>query len=256
MKKIKAFLKMKRYQFKMAKRIFKDDTFYGTYYLSKQELAKDISRTQIINFLVELVQGENYLEIGVRNPEDNFNRIRCRNKYSIDPGLEYKENLADFKMTSSQFFESLKNNKLSLNSSTKFDVIFIDGLHLADQTYKDIENSLSILSQKGVIILHDCNPPTEYHAREDYNFRNSPARGFWNGTTWKAFYKYRYKPNIYSITFDTDWGVSVISKVKYPKFNRLEGELENIYFEYSLLDKKRDYYLNIQDFKVWSKQLK
>ena len=63
-----------------------------------------------------------------------------------------------------------------------FDVIFIDGLHLADQVEKDIDNALKFIKEDGFIILHDVNPPTEWHARESYLFFNSPAAGAWNGT--------------------------------------------------------------------------
>jgi hypothetical protein len=40
-------------------------------------------------------------------------------------------------------------------------VIFIDGLHTFEQTLQDSYNSLNYLAQGGVIILHDCNPPSE-----------------------------------------------------------------------------------------------
>ena len=130
-------------------------------------------------------------------------------------------------MTSDVFFENLKGDKLKINSRTKFDVIFIDGLHISNQVDKDILNSLEFLSEKGVVILHDCNPPSEYHQREAYDFENSPARNFWNGTTWKAFYKLRHTNDLYSICFDCDWGVGVISKKQYPFFNNIKDKVQN-----------------------------
>ena len=51
-----------------------------------------------------------------------------------------------------------------LNSETKFDVIFIDGLHLAEQVERDIENSLDFIKEDGY--FYDCNPPSEWHARK------------------------------------------------------------------------------------------
>ena len=69
-----------------------------------------------------------YLEIGVRNPDDNFNRIKAEDKYSVDPGVEFKVNPVDFKLTSDQFFAQLLNGEV-LNQNILFDVIFIDGLH-------------------------------------------------------------------------------------------------------------------------------
>ncbi len=99
-------------------------------------------------------------------------------------------------------FKEFKGENLSKflneNPDILFDVIFIDGLHLAEQVDRDISNSLKVLKEDGFIVLHDCNPPTEWHAREMYAFYHTPAQGQWNGTTWKAFLKYRNDNSIYS----------------------------------------------------------
>src|SRR5690554_2397774 len=110
--------------------------------LDKKEVAKTPLRSDIINFLlVKLKRETTYLEIGVRNPADNYDKINSTIKYSVDPGIEYKENPVDFKLTSDDFFSQLKNGKI-LNQEIKFDVIFIDGLHLAEQVDRDIKNAL------------------------------------------------------------------------------------------------------------------
>ena len=106
------------------------------------------------------------MEIGVRRPEDNLEHVKAREKYSVDPCLENQLNPVDFKMTSDHFFDSLDRGTI-LHKKTRFGVIFIDGLHLADQVDRDISNSLRYLAQDGFIVLHDCNPPTEWHAREN-----------------------------------------------------------------------------------------
>ena len=59
----------------------------------------------------------------------NFNKIKATKKYSVDPGIEFKENPVDFKMTSDVFLKLSTNQVLS--NDIEFDVIFIDGLHLA-----------------------------------------------------------------------------------------------------------------------------
>jgi hypothetical protein len=239
--------------FKTGKKILKDDYFSNTENLSRAELAKRPTRTEIINFFLSKTPSENYLEIGVRNPDHNFAHISCKQKTSVDPGLEFAENPVDYQMTSDAFFKALSENKTELDSSIRFDVVFIDGLHLAGQVEKDIENSLAYIKDEGFVILHDCNPPTYFHQREDYGFRNSPAKAYWNGTTWKAFYRYRHVENLYSICFDTDWGVGVISKKEHPGFNNLEGPVANSYFEYHELEKNRKEHLNLTDFLEWEK---
>ena len=74
--------------------------------LNEIEQKKQPARYDVINFLLSSLQRETiYLEIGVRNPLDNFNRIHANAKYSVDPGIEFKENPVDFKVTSDVFFE-------------------------------------------------------------------------------------------------------------------------------------------------------
>lgn len=213
--------------------------------LNDQEMNKTPKRYDIINHVLQsLNRATTYLEIGVRNPEDNFNKINATTKYSVDPGIEFKANPVDFKVTSDEFFKRLREGNF-LSKDTLFDVIFIDGLHLAEQVDRDIENALEFIKEDGFIILHDCNPPTEWHAREEHNYTISPAGQQWNGTTWKAFLKWRYVPIIHSCCIDTDWGVGIISKTRHlapaPK-------TANPFFEFNVLHKNRRDQLGLMDF--------
>ncbi len=218
--------------------------------INEIEVLKEPFRYDIINFLLNTLKREtNYLEIGVRNPSDNFNKINAISKYSVDPGIEFKENPVDFVMTSDVFFEKLINGEI-LNQEIRFDIIFIDGLHLADQVERDITNALKFIKEDGFIVMHDCNPPTEWHARESYTYDLSPARQYWNGTTWKAFTKTRLNQEVTSACIDTDWGIGVITK--QPVFNNLKHNL-NPYFEFFILDQNRKELLNlmsIDEFKL------
>lgn len=227
-----------------------DSTFALAGQLTKDELAKNVKRHDVINFLAEKVNAQKYLEIGIGNPENNFNLINITDKYAVDPGVEFEINLADFKMTSDEFFLQLKENKLAIPNDIKFDIIFIDGLHLAYQVERDINNSFQFLSDKGFIVMHDCNPPTEYHARETYNFTNGPAKGFWNGTTWKAFVKARTE--CYSCCIDSDWGVGILSRQARPCFNILSHN-ENPFFDFKFFNDKRSEQLNLLTFDQFSK---
>jgi hypothetical protein len=219
---------------------------------TKDELLKTPSRTEIINLTLSKFSKETvYLEIGVRRPEDNFNKINSSKKYSVDPGIENPKNPVDFPFTSDEFFYKLKKGEI-LSKDIRFDVIFIDGLHLANQVERDIENSLSFLSENGFILLHDCNPPTEWHAREEYYYDLTPAEKFWNGTTWKAFYKYRADQRLTSACIDTDWGVGILTKDEI--FSRL-SELTNHYFEYKVLHNNRTAHLNLISFEDYKKIL-
>ena len=209
-KNINKYLENKYYS--TGKLYLEDTAYIETQQMTQTESKKTPNRSEIINYVLSLFDRDTtYLEIGVRNPDHNFNHIKANIKYSVDPGVEFKENPVDFKLTSDCFFDKLGKNEI-LTSKLKFDVIFIDGLHLAEQVDRDIFNSLECIKDDGFIILHDCNPPTEWHAREEYGYKFTPAKSYWNGTTWKAFLKWRFNSNIQSCCSDTDWGVGILSK--------------------------------------------
>jgi hypothetical protein len=105
-------------------------------------------------------------------------------------------------MTSDIFFE---------NNKELFDIIFIDGLHIEQQVDKDIYNCLRFLLPKGYIVMHDCNPPTEFHQRESYEVNGKYPP--WNGTVWKSFAKLRINnSNLDLCCVDCDWGVGIIKQ--------------------------------------------
>jgi hypothetical protein len=230
----------------LGSQIENDSIFQNAKKMTAIEEQKTVLRTDVINYLLGLFDSANstYLEIGVRNPAENFDKIRCSKKYSVDPGIEYAPNPVDFKFTSDVFFEKLASGEI-LSKSIKFHVIFIDGLHTANQTMNDIVNALNFINEDGFIVVHDCNPPTEYHAREDHDFELSPALNNWSGTTWKAFYNMRLNKEVSACCIDSDWGIGIISKKKY--FDSL-SENFNPFYEYSLFDRNRVESLNLISF--------
>ena len=239
------------YYYFFGKNILKDPEFLAQERNYIKEKEKKITRTQIINFIIARKNIDTYyLEIGVRNRASNFNLINATYKYSVDPAINLDEK-NHFQLTSDSFFTNLKGGKI-LNPKIKFDVIFIDGLHLAEQVERDIENSLEFIKNNGFILLHDCNPPSEWHARENYSFNYSPALSSWNGTTWKAFFKKRLENNIYSCCIDTDWGVGVISKgTNLGK----AAQIANTFFEFKKFEANRKEHLNLISFTKFKKLL-
>ena len=173
-----------------------------------------MKRTDIINHLIKKNNYKRYLEIGVRNPEQNLNLIDVEHKDGVDPAGN-----CNFPITSDDFFEQLDEN-------VTYDIIFIDGLHLDYQVEKDITNSLKHLNEGGTIVMHDCSPIKEEHQVEEY----VPGTT-WNGTTWKAYVKFRMTDeNLSMFVVDTDHGVGVITKgnqTLFPKSDVLDFKLLN-----------------------------
>jgi hypothetical protein len=154
-------------------------------------------------------------------------------------------------MTSDSFFDKLNNNEV-LSKDFKFDIIFIGGLHLAEQVDSDIKDALDFLKEDGFIALYDSNTPTEWHERENYQYKNSPAHGYWNGTTRKAFLKWRFNRKLYSRCVDKDWAVGIFSK-KHPAGKSIKNS--NTFYEYKVLDKNRKESLNLISFSKLKKLL-
>jgi hypothetical protein len=200
-----------------------------------------MDRIQIINLLATKNNLNKYLEIGLRNPWECFDQIICEYKDSVDPGIETDNNMAKYKFTSDTFFNLLENSSLDIPSNFKWDIIFIDGLHTADQVEKDINNSLNHLSDNGYLIIHDCNPPTEYHARSNYYDYSTSAAGCWNGSVWKAIYKLRCTREDLDISVvDCDWGCGIIKR-------GLQSlcEFTNNFYDFDKFEKDKKSHLNL-----------
>lgn len=195
---------------------------------------------EIINTLIRKYGYATYLEIGVHTNAHCFNHIKAPYKTGVDPGYENPNERYDYKLESDEFFASVKTGRTEFPTDMKWDCIFIDGLHLAEQVERDIINSLEHLSEGGTIVMHDCSPPSEIIAREEYH-PDWPHPGEWCGTTWKAFYKFRTtRPDLRMWCVNDDYGVGIIQ--------RGEQQLapnDNPFYSYKVMDLNRKWHLNL-----------
>ena len=172
-------------------------------------------RSEIINHFITKYNFINYLEIGVFNG-DCITKVIAQHKDGVDPGAEgvvHPE--VNYPITSDEFFELIKNHDI------KYDIVFIDGLHHSDQVIKDINNSLKHTIDGGVIVMHDCSPPTKANAQVPRNGQRE-----WNGDVYKAFLQSRIDNNEHEhFVVDDDWGVGVILK-NQGDFNIDKNELQ------------------------------
>ena len=207
-----------------------------------------MTRTDIIQLLIDKIKAKSYLEIGVSGGE-NFQTIRCENKVGVDPELTSP---ATIFLTSDEFFKQNKDT---------FDVIFVDGLHHADQVLRDITHSLKILNEGGYIVCHDMNPEKEEHQIIPF------TGGTWNGNCWEAFVQLRQeRSDLKMCVVNTDHGCGIIQKgkqelleinkkVNYKNFNKNRKEWLNLIevtdfyeqFSDSLQELLNAYVMNPQD---------
>lgn len=154
-------------------------------------------RTDIINHIIQAKHYTSYLEIGLGGGL-NFNNIIIPNKVGVDPSIDPVTVGFTIQKTSNEFFQFNKD---------KFELIFIDGLHLSEQTFIDIENSLKVLLPNGMILVHDCMPFMERHQRREQQ------PGDWTGDVWKAFAQLRAtRTDLFMFTIAKDWGIGVIRR--------------------------------------------
>jgi hypothetical protein len=152
-----------------------------------------------------------YLEIGV-NSGVVFLHVRAARKIAVDPEprvprwkwFGHPNSLLRgslFRTTSDRFFAAL-------DAEARFDVVFVDGDHRLEQSLRDTENALAHLSDDGVVLLHDCNPPTPAAASRE---PADAAGGPWCGDVWKTIVHLRASRADMAVeTLDTDFGIGVV----------------------------------------------
>lgn len=184
-------------------------------------------RWDLINYLADINQYQNYLEIGVQDYYSNCDKIRVPNKVAIDPD---PRNKCDFKGTSDEYFAQLSKD-------VKFDLIFIDGLHEQEQVLRDINNSLKHLTPSGTIVVHDCLPETAQQAQPD------DWGGPWMGTVYQAMVKVvNERSDLDTCVVNYDCGCGIIRKNGKP-LNEDVANLGEVNFETYM--EFRQHWLNI-----------
>ena len=150
--------------------------------------------------------------------DDNqlFSKVNIENKFGVDPIKG-----GNIRKTSDVFFSTNKK---------KFDLIFIDGLHVYSQVKKDILNSLKCLNNNGIILVHDCLPDSlSKQAVPRYKMT-------WNGDVWKAIVDLRKLDSIEIYTCKIDQGISIIQNKKNSSVLNIDKDISKLKF--------KDFYYN------------
>ena len=163
-----------------------------------------MNRITLIKSLLDSGKFSTYLEIGCFKGKTFFS-LKAKHKMAVDPQFHssfyrrafisrlkqgFNPNFKYFKQTSDDFFNT---QKAHLQKHSPIDVAFVDGLHTYEMALRDVINVLPYLNKEGVIIMHDCFPPTEASALPTKHFptaadvKDVPGwTGDWCGDVWKA----------------------------------------------------------------------
>jgi hypothetical protein len=175
------------------------------------------NRIALINYIATKKPNAKYLEIGCEN-DRLFHSVPFFEKIGVDPVKG-----GTHKMTSDEFFKT---------NTSKFDIIFIDGLHNHDQVHRDIQNAINNLSPDGWIAIHDMIPRTWL---EEHVPRIS---GIQTGNVWKVALELMKTPGLDFKIVMIDHGVGLIKLdgKNIPELFDMRENLKNAKFK-EFLDK-------------------
>jgi len=117
------------------------------------------SARRINKLFAALPNAERYLEIGIEKGT-TFENIQAADRWGVDPRPRFDlghlpDRVHVAVATSDAFFD--------LNPSKSFDVVFLDGLHTFEQTYRDLLNAFKVCPN-GPVLVDDVVPDSETSA--------------------------------------------------------------------------------------------
>ncbi|MGL6278035.1 MAG: class I SAM-dependent methyltransferase, partial [Gaiella sp.] len=179
------------------------------------------TRIDVVRAVVGAVGGGPYLELGVKDGAC-FQAIDARTKVAVDPAFAFRVPVRAwlrthllrartgslyFRTTSDAFFRRA-GRRLQ-----PFAVVFVDGLHTAEQSQRDVLNALAVLEPGGAVVVHGCNPespaaaaPTLAEAQRTPGYRH-----VWNGDVYRTIVRLRTRPDLRVVVIDLDQGVGIVT---------------------------------------------
>lgn len=179
-----------------------------------------VNRIEVIQRAIDEIGAVHYLEIGVDQGEC-FCAIRVAERVGVDPVAAAPKVAEQLKHAGSSYAAVTSDDFFAQHAPRMLDrgvdVVFIDGLHTYEQSYRDCVNALRYLNPGGVIFMHDCLPisAAEACAAPSYDEAvrlNGPGwSGLWTGDGWKAIVALRsLHADVEACVLDCDHGVGMV----------------------------------------------
>ena len=155
-------------------------------------LALGTESSDLLNFLsykFDLYQS-NYLEVGIEHGR-TLEAVKNDVRFGVDPNPKFinlfrKNKIRVFPISSSDFFSEL-------DPALRFGMVFLDGLHTAEQTFQDLTNVSKHLLKNSIVVLDDSVPIDRWSAiphqetalklRKEYS---ASDRGSWQGDVYRV----------------------------------------------------------------------
>ncbi|EWS66446.1 hypothetical protein Y695_00269 [Hydrogenophaga sp. T4] len=155
-------------------------------------MLKQGARIRRINDLAKRIHANKYLEIGVSHGK-TFHEILVPEKCAVDPRFKFDhrplgtDKVMYFEGTSDAYFSAICVGK-------KFDIIYLDGLHTFEQTYRDLCNALLHSHEKSIILIDDTVPNDIFSSIPDQaeclrlRSRSGVSVKAWHGDVYKTIF--------------------------------------------------------------------
>lgn len=169
-----------------------------------------------LNRLASINSARKYLEIGVARG-GTFLKVNVASKTAVDPSFKFKiqdheeDGLSFFETTSDYYFSNLAQ------PGDKFDLIYLDGLHTFEQTFRDFCASIAHSHAKTIWLIDDTVPISLASSIADQKkFReikralndNRPA---WMGDVYKVVFAiHDFFPQYQYATFSSGHGQTAL----------------------------------------------
>jgi hypothetical protein len=147
-----------------------------------------------INQLGAALSATRYLEIGVANGV-TFRQVESPERTGVDPRFRFQTSRFEApgvrfaEVTSDQFFAASDRDEA-------WDIVFIDGLHVFEQTYRDLCNTLLHTGPRAAILIDDTWPSDIFSTLRDQSaayMQREAAKGAsasraWHGDVFKVVF--------------------------------------------------------------------
>ena len=172
-------------------------------------MAATLSKMEIIGLLARQHGFTRYLELCTPTTGCRYARLDrqiltapCRLMYNCP--ADFEDGLGiDFRSETFDYSPCLAEIH---RRNLRYDIILIELFHEYDFSYRDLTIAFDLLEAGGIIVAHDCLPPTAAMATPHF------IPGCWCGVSYKAYLDFVQARGLDYCTVDTDYGCGIISK--------------------------------------------
>jgi Methyltransferase domain len=186
--------------------------------------------------LARMNDAKTYLEIGVAKGNTFMNATFFELRHGVDPRPRFdtavhgSDSVCFFEMTSDDFFVNHADPK------QKYDIVFLDGLHTFEQTFRDLCCSQAHSHDDTIWLIDDVHPTDIFSAHPDqrlayrYRERHGIPGKAWHGDVFKVVFAINdFFPNLsYRTVVGNGNPQAVVIRRQRHEFAPVFGDFEQI----------------------------